>query len=272
MKKILIATDFSEASYNAASYGTDMALAIGAEIVLLHVFQLPVPSSEVSIAVSVEDIREEAEEMIAELKQKIAHKTQGKINIVTEVTMGAYFDELTTACERIKPYTVVIGSQGETAAGLFVFGSHAVYTMKHLTWPVITVPAATAFSAIKKIGLACDFDNVIDSIRVDEIKRLVNDFQAELHILNTGKQTDFNPDVVFESGLLRSMLKKLNPKYHFISGENTDNSIMQFAEKNHLDLLLVMPKRHTLVERLFHKSHTKQFVLHSQVPVMALHL
>jgi len=118
MKKILIATDFSEASYNAASYGTDMALAIGADIVLLHVFQLPVPSSEVSIALSAEDIREEAEEMIAELKEKMEHKTLGKINVTTAVTMGAYFDELTTACERIKPYTVVIGARAKLQPGV----------------------------------------------------------------------------------------------------------------------------------------------------------
>ncbi len=272
MKKILIATDFSEASYNAARYGTDMALAIGADIVLLHVFQVPAPSAEVSLVVSVDNIQDEAEDKISELKEMIGRKTRNSINVDTEVIIGSFFDELKTACERIKPYTVVMGSQGETAAERFVFGSHAVYTMKHLTWPVITVPPGSAFSAVKKIGLACDFDNVIDSIRVDEIKRLVNDLHAELHVLNTGKATVFNPAVVFESGLLRGMLKNLDPKYHFISNGNVDEGILHFAESNHIDLLVVMPKRHTLVERIFHKSHTKQFVLHSQIPVMALHL
>jgi len=272
MKTILIATDFSEASYNAARYGTDMALAINADIVLLHVFRLPVPSADVSLVISADNMQDEAEERISELKEMIDRKTRGNVNTVTEVTMGSFFEELKLACERIKPYTVIMGSQGETAAERFVFGSLAVYTMKHLTWPVMTVPPGAAFSAVKRIGLACDFDNVIDSIRVDEIKRLVTDLHAELHVLNTGKATVFNPDVVFESGLLRNMLKNLHPKYHFISNGNVDDSILEFAENNHLDLLVVMPKRHTMVERIFHKSHTKQFVLHSQVPVMALHL
>ena len=62
MKKILIATDFSEASYNAARYGTYMALAIGADIVLLHVFGVPTPSAEVSLLVSIDNIQEEAED------------------------------------------------------------------------------------------------------------------------------------------------------------------------------------------------------------------
>ena len=100
---------------------------------------------------------------------------------------------------------------------------------------------------------------------------LVNDFDAKLHILNTGKRKEFKPELVFESGLLQEMLGALNPEYHFITSGNTDEGILNFAEKNKIDLLIVLPKRHSLLEKLVHKSHTKQFVLHSHVPVMALH-
>ncbi|MBK8520712.1 MAG: universal stress protein [Chitinophagaceae bacterium] len=41
--------------------------------------------------------------------------------------------------------------------------------------------------------------------------------------------------------------------------------------KNQIDLLVVMPHRHNLLSGLFHKSHTKQLVLHSHVPVMSIH-
>jgi len=46
---------------------------------------------------------------------------------------------------------------------------------------------------------------------------------------------------------------------------------MDFEEKNKIDLLIVLPRRHNLLGSIFHKSHTKQLVLHSHVPVMALH-
>ena len=164
-----------------------------------------------------------------------------------------------------------MGSQGTTAAERLLFGSHTVYAMKHLVWPLITVPPQAKFSAVKKIGLACDFNKVVETTPVDEIKTLVNDFHAELHVLNTGKKEVFNPELVFESGLLQEMLAALKPEYHFITNENTDEGIMDFAEKNNIDLLVVLPKRHGLLEKLFLKSHSKQLVLHSHVPVMALH-
>ena len=136
---------------------------------------------------------------------------------------------------------------------------------------MVTVPPQAKFSAVKKIGLACDFNKVVDNTPADEIKTLVNDFHAELHVLNTDKKEEYNADIVFESGLLQEMLAALKPQYHFITNENTDQGIMDFAEKNDIDLLVVLPKRHGLFEKLLSKSHSKQLVLHSHVPVMALH-
>ena len=46
MKKILIPTDFSETSKNALKYGADLAVALGAQIDILHVFQIPVSVSD----------------------------------------------------------------------------------------------------------------------------------------------------------------------------------------------------------------------------------
>jgi len=270
MKTILIATDFSPAALNAANYATEMALGINANIILLHVYQIPVIYLEVYVAVTEEDMIQDTEKNMLQLKNHLTKKTGGKLNIQTEIRQGVFFSELKTLCEEIKPYAVVMGSQGTTAAERLFFGGHAVFTMKHLIWPLITVPPTVKFSSIKKIGFACDFDEVVDAIPVDEIKMLVNDYNAELHVLNIGRKEGFNPDVVFQSGLLQEILKSLKPQYHFISNKNTDEGIMNFAEKNHIDLLITLPGRHGLLKRLIHGSHTKQLVLHSHVPVMAL--
>lgn len=271
MKTILVATDFSPAATNAANYAAEMALAINADILLLHVYQIPVGYLEVPIAVSLEDLRMGAEKQINDLKEQLSKKTNNKLHIATEVRMASFFKELKNVCENVTPYTVVMGSQGTTAAEHLFFGSNTVHAMKHLAWPVITIPSGVVFSSIKKIGLACDFEKVVDTIPVDEIKMLIHDFKAELHILNTGSKKEFKSELISESGLLQEMLGVLKPDYHFITNENTDLGIIDFAEKNHIDLLIVFPKRHSLLDKIMHKSHTKQLVLHTYVPVMALH-
>lgn len=271
MKKIIAATDFSTDAENAVNYAADMALSINAGLVLLNVCQLPLSFGDVPVAVYIDDLIKEAEEDIANLKEAVSKRTDGRLSIETVVKTGLFYDELEDVCEESMPYAVVTGSQGKTATQRLFFGSHAVYAMQHLKWPMIAVPLNAKYSLVKNIGFACDFDGVIETTPVDEIKMLVKDFNAKLHILNTGKEDVFDPEVVFQSGMLQEMLAVLNPKYHFITNENVEDGILHFADKNNIDLLIVLPKKRSLMDKLVHRSHTKQLVLHSHVPVMALH-
>lgn len=271
MKKILVTTDFSPIAQNAVNYAADMALAVKADLLLLNVVQTPVSYSEAPLLLNLEDLMRSAEKDLAGIKDGLQKRTKGLVNVETEVGMGAFFNELKNVSERVKPYAVVMGSQGKTAAEHLLFGSHATHAVRDLDWPVITVPPDAVFSSIKKIGLASDLTKVVETTPIDEIKMLVNDFNAELHILNTGKKEVFSGDIVFESGLMQEMTMTLKPKFHFIANDNTDQGIIDFVDKNNIDLLIVLPKRHNFLGKLLHKSHSKQLVLHSHAPVMAIH-
>ncbi|WP_026898248.1 universal stress protein [Daejeonella oryzae] len=271
MKTIILATDFSPSAMNAANYAADMALSVNAELLLLHIYQTPVIYYEIPVALTKDSLLVDSENFLHKLREQLKIKTNGKLSVHAEVRTGVFFQELKEVCERVNPYTVIMGSQGTTAADRLIFGSHTVYAMQNLTWPLIAVPSNAKFSSIKKIGLACDFDNVVDTIPLDEIKSMVNDFKAELHVINTGKNKEYKPEIVFESGMLQELLAPLKPEYHLITHDNTDEGIMNFAEKNDFDLLIIIPKRHTLMEKLVHKSHTKNLVLHSHVPVISIH-
>lgn len=271
MKTILATTDFSPVANNAVYYAADMARAIHANLLLLNTCQMPVSYNEMGVMMNVEDVLEIAEKDMEQFVTQLTRENWGDLKIETEVRLGVFFHELKEVCEKVEPYAVVMGSQGTTEAERFFFGSHTVHAAKNLMWPLITVPAGVKFGQVKKIGLACDFKNVLGTIPVEEIKTLVKDFNAELHVLNTGTEKAFDPDLVFQSGLLQEMMEGLDPAYHFITNADTGLGILEFTEQNHIDLLIVFPKRHDLLDKLVHKSHSRQLVLHSHVPVMALH-
>lgn len=271
MKTILIPTDFSPAAMNAAEYAIDMAKAINADIFLLNVYQIPYTYGEIPVPIDSEVMIQDVTDELANIRDQLSKKTSGTIHIDAEVRSGTFFQILKEVCETIQPYAVIMGSQGSSAAQRLLFGSNSVYAVKHLQWPVIAVPLGATFAAIKKIGLACDFDKVMDTIPLDEIKTLINDFNATLYVLNSGKKDDFNPDLIFESHVLHGMLKPFKPNYFFITATDKDQGIVDFADNHLLDLLIVFPKKHDFVDRLIHTSHTKQLVLHCNVPVMSLH-
>jgi nucleotide-binding universal stress UspA family protein len=274
MKTIIIPTDFSPIANNAMNYGVNMAMAIHANVLLLHVYQIPVAVSDVPVVmVSAEELKKDTEEKLAIEKANIEHLTSGKLKIYTEARLGDVVDELEELCNNIKPFAVVMGTKGTTAIERIMFGSNTLTAIRHLTWPIIGVPPGKEYGpGIKKIGFACDFKKVVETTPVHFVKDIVSEFNAELHVLNVDYENrNFKPDVPEQSLLLHTMLEDVNPKYHFIQNRDVEEGINEFAEKNNLDLIISIPKKHKLLEGIFKPSSTKKMLFQSHIPVMCVH-
>ncbi len=271
MKKIIVATDFSPAALNAATYAVEMAENINAEILLFNVFEVIVNYGEMIIDLNVDDLKSVSEKDMAAFKEKLLLNTGYVGKITSLVRLGVFKDELENICNAEKPYFVIIGCQGKNAAERIIFGGHAINTIKsNLSRPLIAVPINALFKSIKNIGLSYDFKEDLKMHVVEEIKLFVQDFKATLHILNAAREDEFNTSFVQLSGKLEEHFAPLEIKYHFFGTNNIDDGVIEFADKNGINLLIVLPKHRNMLEQLMHKSHSKQMLLHSHVPVMAL--
>ena len=274
MKTIVAPTDFSPTSLNAVNYAADLACAMNASLALIHICELPMTFSEVSTpAYNSEEMLQKAGENILQLKTELLNRTEGKIKIYTEVKTGPVTFETEKFCASLKPYSVVMGTRGAGAVERFFFGSNTSLAMKTFTWPVIVIPPGARFTSIKRVGLACDLKKVADTAPVEEIRTLVEEFNAELHVLHVNREDEpvYKSETIEESDLLQKMLEELRPVYHFMNYAGIEEGLNEFAEKNKLDILIVVPKKHNLVDKLLHRSLTKHLILHTHVPVMAVH-
>ena len=274
MKRIVVPTDFSASATSAMNYAVEMAKDIGAAIHLYHVYQVPVAVSDVPVViVSVEELKKNAEEQLEYLKKGLEHITSDKpVTVTTEATMGNTVDELEELCKRMHPFMVVMGSRGSTGMERILFGSTTLTAIKHLTCPVIVVPPGSNYKGIKKVGFACDFRKVIETTPTHYIEELVKLFGASLHVLNVDYENKhFKPETPEESLYLHTLLKDLNPQYHFIEEKDIEDGINKFAEENNLDLVITIPKKHKLLDGLFRKSSTRQLVFESHIPVLCIH-
>jgi len=274
MKTIIVPTDFSPIATNAMHYAIDMAKKVNASLLLLHVYQVPVSFTDTPIVlVSIEDLRKGAEEQVAHLKTEVEHFTSGSLKVYTETRLGNVADELENLCNKINPFAVVMGTKGASGVERILFGSNTLTAIRHLTWPVICVPPGKTFGdGIKKIGFACDFKDVVKTTPTHYIVDFVKEFNAELDVLNVDYHNKhFKPETPEESALLHTMLEEAKPIYHFIEHADIEDGINEFAEKNNIDLIITIPKKHRLLEGVFKASSTKQLVYQSHVPVMCVH-
>ena len=275
MKTIIVPTDFSPAAINAMHYALNMARVINAGIMLLHVYQVPVSYNNSDIPLPLMDIDELEkinEEKLQELKEAAERASSMKLKISTEVKLGDLADELETICTATQPFAIVMGTRGSGFVERLLVGSATLSVMRRLNWPVLVVPPGAIFKGIQKIGFACDFKKVVETTPAAYIKEWVKTFDATMSVLNVDhKKNAATVNAEEQSALLHGLLEETHPQYFFINNPDVEKGINEFAESNNLDLLIVIPRKHRLLDSLFQKSHTKELAFHSHIPILAVH-
>ncbi len=276
MYSILVPVDFSVTAKNAAHYAIEFAKEIGCKrIVLYHTYQTNIVADPMASALAVltlESAKEDAEKALEQLKIELQKIAGGEIVLETFSEYGILSSNIKDAGINNNAAYIIMGITGGGALEETLIGSNTIAVTKHSSIPVIIVPAKATFSKINNVLLACDFKDTSNTLPTDSIIHFLQQTKAELHVLHVEKnEGDFSSDTVFESVALETLLGDFNPQYHFINNKNFTDAVNQFSVENKIDLAIVLPKKHNLLDSLLHKSHTKSLAFHSTIPLMAIH-
>lgn len=274
MKTILAPTDFSEISLNAVYYAADLAAALNLNLSLLHVCEVHNSFNQLSVpAFDAAALLRNADEQLKELSQKLSAYTDSRIKIKTEVMLGNVVASIEEYCMEKDPYAVVMGEETSTGLERILFGGKTLGSLKRLSRPLIVVPSKIKFTGIKKIGIACDLRKVKKTLPLKEISRLLEASPAELFVLHVSPwhRGSYTEQTDKEAEHLHSIIGNLKPNYRFLQGIDTANEIADFVEKNKIDLLIIIPKKHNIITKMIRDSQSKELVLKSAIPIMAVH-
>ena len=144
MRKILVAVDGSNPSFNASSYAIDLAKRNDAELIVLYILS-PVPYSQFEYAnigrmEEIETIEKEKaqQEVVDKVKQKATEeKVRVKADLLIKYT--SVIKEIVEYAENKKVDMIVIGSRGMTGFKKMLLGSVASGVVKYSHCPVLVV-------------------------------------------------------------------------------------------------------------------------------------
>lgn len=270
MSLILVATDFSKVADNALKYACDLALIQNADIGIVHTYTVPLTLGDISLAMPIADFQKDAEvgmdQLLTTVKQQYPQIIFKNAIIYGDVVDG--INQFTD--EHGKPMMVIAGNH-YTPDNPAWMDSTLLEAFRNLQYPVLAIPDDVTYAQVRKIGFV--YDNVIDGSRdaLRQLTALSDNLGAELHIFYAQKDVHTMDNTSEINEEAKEILASAHPLYHYAYEANIDEAIMAFAGKYHLDWLIVMPRKHSLLESLFHKSHTKALVNNAFIPVMALH-
>ncbi len=133
---------------------------------------------------------------------------------------------------------------------------------------VLLVPEDYECKAIQKIVFATDLLGVNKKMLISLL-----DFaeynNSEILILNVYK--DHKPNPISYEKHIDGYIDNIKHSYYYVQNNNIVEGITQFAEEQEADQLVILNRKDSLIERLFHISMTKKLTLHAKRPMLVLH-
>jgi nucleotide-binding universal stress UspA family protein len=277
MKTILIPTDFSATSKNAALYAMGLAKQIGAtKVVLYNAYEAVIPSISIDPTVpsimplDIETYKNISKTGLKTFTEAISHACDATITIEQLCNLNTLVNGISEAVTETGAELVVMGITGGNALEESLIGSNSVDVAKAITVPMIIVPPNAIFKTIEEITLAVDLKKVATTTPLAPLKKILDTTQAQFFVLHVNDGED-DSDKDTQMATLNEVLKDYNPQYFFVNNISFIDGINDFVDSKNVDLLVTIPKKHGWFETLFKRSHTKLLAFHSHVPLMVVH-
>jgi nucleotide-binding universal stress UspA family protein len=142
MKTILAPIDFSAISKTVVKSAAELARSLTARLVLLHVVQPPVITSEYgAVMTNIQEIVALSEKTAARHLELMEHKLKAAgFEVSTVLLTGSPRFHIVDQARKLEAYYVVLGSHGHSALYDLLAGSTASGVLKKAPCPVVVIP------------------------------------------------------------------------------------------------------------------------------------
>ena len=271
--KILVPSDFSNSSNNAALYAAKFARKINAEIILFHVIHFEHPpmvqvfeSIEHTIEeISVSDASRDCVLLVDELKSKVKG-LQISFTVIPGFPIEDVIENYATA-NSID--LIIIGTKGANGLQKVFFGSKAVAIINKSSIPVITVPEHSSFNNVELIVYASDMHKTRSEIqKIIPLAKLLDASIDILHVLPSNSKKKIDTASVKNNLIKKYKYQKIS--FHIAHNGDIIEGINKFIVDVKADILAMYTHEIGFFENFFKTSFSREEAFHSLIPLLTL--
>lgn len=280
VRRILYATDFSEASRAALPLVSAIARQYGSQVYIANIWS-PLPYSMVtSEAVSTLEGRQEREAQ-AKASELLATTELAGLQAMVIVQPGDPVDELNRVVREQNIDLAVLSTHGRTGWKHLVMGSVAEELFRNLTCPVLTVgPCFSKWfsekSQVKSILFPTDLSEESRSV-FPYLASLGSEYKSDLTLMHVlPEEAGTNPDARRLAEPLRKEMEaifspQIGPRCRanfVIEFGDPAKCVLTFAQRQNVDLIGMGVRKAVAISTHFRNTTAYRIVLGAECPVL----
>ncbi|HRO85055.1 MAG TPA: universal stress protein [Niabella sp.] len=276
MQEILVPTDFSPNAFKAIAYASEIAKTTGASLHILHVIEPALNMATMQTDTSNKKI---IDDRIEKLEQTLKSTSAvfPEIKLIPFLSGGKVIESILNYAAEKEIDLIVMGTKGAGGLKQFFTGTITSGVVSQTTVPVLTIPASLEICPPEIVLLATNRFEKKETL-LNKIFEIPKIFSAQVHVV-VFKETngDENADYIYNEDQLQDYLNILKDGYPeivfegaLLQGEDFEREIEEYCSRAGADMIAMVPYPKSAFEQLFERSETKNMILHTTWPVLAV--
>lgn len=275
MKNILLPTDFSNNSWNAIQYTLELFKDHTCTFHLLNTYTpviYNIQYFEVGNAQAglINSMKEASKKGLDNLLIKINNQFKNKRHTFSKISS---FNTLVQEVEELYDGNVIdfisMGTQGASGIKEVLIGSNTVHLIKNARCPILAIPTNFSFETPYEILFPSDYELSFQDKHMQPLLDLAALYTMRIHFLNASYGHDLSEKQEKNKQKLATYFKHTAHLFHR-SNQNVTKAITDFQLKVRINLLIMIHKKHSLLENLFFKSKINEVGYHLSTPFLVI--
>ncbi len=270
MKKILIPTDFSETAEYALKVAAQIAKKNDAEIILLHMLELPHQASDaIGSGHNIPELMFFKNAAIKRLEDLMDEDYLDGITVSEVIQFEMAFDGIMKISEKNGVDLIIMGSHGASGFKEMFIGSNAEKVVRNSDVPVLIIKKDQPNFQVNDFVFASDFSDEIKK-PFEKVVEFANRFDSTLHLVMITTPNNFK-----STPIAQDIMKKFAANFkinkfetHIYNETNVEKGILNFADSIKADLIGMSTHGRKGISHFFNGSISEDLVNHSSLPVV----
>lgn len=276
MKQILFPTDFSTVSANAFLYAQELAQKLHAELRVIHVYHPTVDAANPYLNMPTPDLAELKEKYLQQFVNKyqlaVPDGSATPAPIATELHLGVPVDEIIRLSANAD--LLIMSTRGESNVVRRLFGSVTTAVARRAQCPTLLIPPEARFTDISQLLFATDYAGHDETLLRKSLRLWRPLYPKMVHFVHVSYHDSM--DYAIADARFEEIVQEETPEIGLLKAEvqceRPLQGILDYAQDNRIDVIIMGTIRRNFFEQLFHHSTTKGAILESNRPILIGHL
>lgn len=163
-----------------------------------------------------------------------------------------------------------MGTHGATGAQQVFLGSNTVRVIQRCSTPVLVIPEGCEYNGLDKVAFLSDYLSKVDRASLNSLTNLATKHNTKVEILHMIAEENLSEEQSQNKEALKDLFSNVSHEFVDLKHTNLFSAVQDYANSNEIQLIAMLSKKYSFLERLFTQHNAETFGFKINIPLLVM--